>query len=74
MASDNNNTNIIIKENYETNLNHLYYKVQMDIKRLRNNKTAGSDDIEAEMIKGTTEKGVDIMHKTFSKIWTTVND
>ncbi|KAL4112804.1 hypothetical protein QTP88_016533 [Uroleucon formosanum] len=43
----------------------------MAIKRLRNHKAAGSDDIVAEMIKATTEKGVDIIHKICSKIWTT---
>ncbi|KAF0717444.1 Reverse transcriptase domain-containing protein [Aphis craccivora] len=43
----------------------------MAIKRLRNHKAAGLDDFVAEMIKVTTEKGVDIIHKVFSKIWTT---
>lgn len=43
----------------------------MAIKRLCNHKTAGKDEIVAEMIKATAEKGVDIIYKIRSNTWTT---
>jgi len=73
MASDNDNTNTINQRELwdESEPPLLRSEIEMAIKRLRNHKAAGSDDIVAEMIKATTEKGVDIIHKICSKIWTT---
>jgi len=73
MASDIDNTNAINQRKLwdESEPPLIRSEIEMAIKRLRNHKVAGSDDIVAEMIKATTEKGVDIIHKICSKIWTT---
>lgn len=72
MASDNDNINTINQreswDEFEPPL--LRSEIEMASKKLRNHKAAGLDDIVAEMIKSTTEKGVDIIHKICSKIWT----
>lgn len=49
----------------------LQNKIEVAIKKLRNHKAAGSDDIVTKMIKTTAKKGVDIIHKIYSKIRTT---
>lgn len=46
-------------------------EIEMALKRLRNYKVTGLDDIVAEMIKATAEKKIDIIHKICSKIWIT---
>jgi hypothetical protein len=44
--------------------------MEIAIKRLRNHRAAGSDNIVTEMIKSTIEKEVNIIQKICHKIWT----
>lgn len=46
-------------------------EIRNAIQALRNNKSAGSDGIVAEMIKATGEYGIDTLHLICNKIWET---
>ena len=45
-------------------------EVQKAVQRLKNNKSAGTDDIPAELFKSGGEKLIDHIHQIISKIWT----
>ena len=58
-----------ITPNDEDELPPLRSEVEWAINQLPNEKSAGNDNINAEMIKVSGEPGVDIYHKLCLKIW-----
>lgn len=48
---------------------HLKRGINIIIAKLRNNKVAGPDLISTEMLKGSEELGVDILHEICIRVW-----
>jgi hypothetical protein len=46
-------------------------EIRKGINKLQNNKATGPDEIMAEILKATGEKGLDIVHGICTNIWIT---
>ncbi|GFR61158.1 endonuclease-reverse transcriptase [Elysia marginata] len=71
MYEDNTNEEIKQVESNDEILERIRSEVEWAIKQLPKGKSAGNDEIHAEMIKASGEQGIDIFHKlcTCKKIW-----
>ncbi|GFR97609.1 endonuclease-reverse transcriptase [Elysia marginata] len=69
MYEDNTNEERKQVESNDEILEPTRSKVEWAIKQLPKGKSAGNDEIHAEMIKASGEQGIDIFHKLCKKIW-----
>ena len=58
-----------ILEHNVDDLDILMYEVEQAIKRLRNGKSPGIDNIQAELLKESETEGIKIIHRLCNKIW-----
>ncbi|GFN86090.1 LOW QUALITY PROTEIN: endonuclease-reverse transcriptase [Plakobranchus ocellatus] len=57
------------REDEEINLLPLRSEIEWAIGSLKDGRSPGCDDIQAEMIKACGEEGIDVYHKLCKKIW-----
>ncbi|KAL4149349.1 hypothetical protein QTP88_003311 [Uroleucon formosanum] len=60
-----------IKDAYGKEPGILSEEIEQAVSKLKNNKAPGSDEITAEMLKLSGDKGVKILWKLCNKVWTT---
>ena len=56
---------------YEDEPDILLCEVESAVKKMKNDRSAGIDEISAELIKATGEPGVRIFHQLCNRIWKT---
>lgn len=71
LYSDPNPTPTQIQSPVEQEPNILIGEIREAIKKLRNNKSPGSDGVTAEMLKLSGEKGVKILWELCNQVWNT---